>query len=354
MLRELQSSAQSDLVLPEVIAERCVHALMEKATCRACVDACPRDAWVIDEDMLGIDTGRCDACDLCVPVCPQGAIEGRFSPSFQATDQGGAAFAACEYAGVSSRREGVMPCLHALGISDLLQLRRKGAGFLVTSRADCASCERGGAKRLEQWLEETNCLLESRGQSPLKHRDLDATTWLKTFRRIRALAAARTLDRRAFFRNAVKLPKERLDAAVEDMTDVFLPPAMLLEGGSRDALYPCVPSIDPECCNGCDACVRLCPQNAILLENKEQIGYAYSIHAEHCSGCGICIDVCEQNAVSLKFLSPTGTDRIPLRDERCQDCGAEFHVPLGGADGEAVCWVCRKTSRHRNLYQVLD
>jgi len=354
MLRELQSEARADLILPEVVGERCVHGLMEKASCRACVDACPRGAWVIDQDMLGIDAAKCDACDLCVPACPQGAIGGRFSPSLKVTGQGGAAFAVCEYAGVSAGEEGLMPCLHAMGMSDLLQLYQNGASLLVTSCGDCESCDRGGAKRLEQRLDEVNQLLLSRGQLPLQLRNMTAAVWLKAFRRIREIAAARTLDRRSFFRNAVKLPKDRLDAAIKDMTGSFVPPGLYLEGVSQNALFPFVPVIDPERCNGCDACVRLCPQAAILFDGEESESTEFLIHAERCSGCGICVDVCEQNAVAIERLSPELASRITLQSERCRVCGADFHVPAARADGDALCWVCRRTNHHRNLYQVLD
>jgi Pyruvate/2-oxoacid:ferredoxin oxidoreductase delta subunit len=354
MWRELQAAAQDDLALPEVIGERCVHALVQTGSCRACADVCPRDAWVIDEEMLGIDTDKCDGCDLCVPVCPQGAIEGRFSPSLKVTDQGGAVFAACEHSGLARQRDGLMPCVHALGMSDLLQLRRDGASLLVTCCGDCESCERGGAKRLQQRLEETNRLLASRGLEPLKHRNLEPSAWMKAFRRIREFAASRTLDRRAFFRSAIKLPRERVEAAIEDATGSYQPPGMLLEGDAADALFPYVPDIDPERCNGCDACVRLCPHGAIRFDAGDQDAPAFLIHAARCSGCGICADVCERDAVVIVNLGQSVARQIRLRAERCRVCGTGFHVPAAGANGDRLCWVCHKTNHYRNLYQVLD
>jgi Pyruvate/2-oxoacid:ferredoxin oxidoreductase delta subunit len=355
MRRELRAAARNGLALPEVAGERCVHSLMEKAACRACMDACPRDAWVIDDDMLGIDGDRCDGCDLCVPVCPQRAIEGRFSASLKATDQGGAAFAACEQAGVRSSKDGLMPCLHAIGMSDLLRLRRDGAGFLITSRGDCERCERGGARRLDQRLDETNRLLESRGLELLVHRSLAADAWDKAFRRIRELAASRSLDRRAFFRSAIKLPKERVEAVVEDAIGSFVPPGMLLpEGDAADPLFPYVPRIDSALCIGCDACVRLCPHQAIELHADEQHTPLFLIHAERCSGCGICTDVCECDAVTIDSQGRACETRIPLRERRCPACGAEFHVPAARTGAESLCQVCRNTNHHGNLYQVLD
>jgi ferredoxin len=354
MWRELRSTARKGLLLPEIVGDRCVHALTEKASCRACVDACPRDAWIIDEDMLGIDVEKCDGCDLCVPVCPQGAIRGRFSPSLKATDRGGFAFAACEYADLKGRIEGLMPCLHSIGMSELLQLRLDGASFLVTSCGACESCERGGVKRLEQRLDGTNRLLASRGLGLLRHRSLVSDAWDEALRRIGKLAASRTLDRRAFFRRAVGLPGERVEAAVEDVTDSYLSPGMLLGGDGADPLFPYVPVFHPAHCNGCDACVLLCPNEAIGFDAQERQAPAYVVRAERCTGCGICTDVCHQDAVTVKKLGRSLESRVPLRVGRCRVCGVDFHVPACEPDAEQVCWVCRKTSHRNNLYQVLD
>jgi Ni,Fe-hydrogenase III small subunit/ferredoxin len=44
--------------------------------CRACVEACPTDAILLDP--LRIDLGKCVFCNECVAVCPEGKIE--FTP----------------------------------------------------------------------------------------------------------------------------------------------------------------------------------------------------------------------------------------------------------------------------------
>jgi NADH:ubiquinone oxidoreductase subunit F (NADH-binding)/Pyruvate/2-oxoacid:ferredoxin oxidoreductase delta subunit/(2Fe-2S) ferredoxin len=51
--------------------------------------------------------------------------------------------------------------------------------------------------------------------------------------------------------------------------------------------------IDPERCNGCTACARKCPTNAIVGARKSP----HTIVLDQCIGCGNCLDVCRFDAV---------------------------------------------------------
>ena len=53
-----------------VDAERCAHQRIADSRCRACVDACPHNAWQLHPDGLGFDTDACDDCGQCVAACP--------------------------------------------------------------------------------------------------------------------------------------------------------------------------------------------------------------------------------------------------------------------------------------------
>ncbi|MHA1200036.1 MAG: NADH-ubiquinone oxidoreductase-F iron-sulfur binding region domain-containing protein [Candidatus Heimdallarchaeaceae archaeon] len=54
-------------------------------------------------------------------------------------------------------------------------------------------------------------------------------------------------------------------------------------------------SIDGNECTGCQACAKLCPQNAITGESKK----VHTINQELCIKCGICFDTCSFNAISI-------------------------------------------------------
>ena len=47
-------------------------------------------------------------------------------------------------------------------------------------------------------------------------------------------------------------------------------------------------------CNGCGACVDLCPATAIEIKNNK------AIISEDCVECGVCVGECPRGAISLK------------------------------------------------------
>ena len=53
--KHLLDSISHESRLPEIDADACVYATFDQANCKACVDACPRQAWVLDDDALGLD-----------------------------------------------------------------------------------------------------------------------------------------------------------------------------------------------------------------------------------------------------------------------------------------------------------
>ena len=55
---------------------------------------------------------------------------------------------------------------------------------------------------------------------------------------------------------------------------------------------------DPDACTACEACVEICPEKAITMENNLPV-----INEIMCSGCGACIPACEENALDQQGLT---------------------------------------------------
>jgi len=55
---------------------------------------------------------------------------------------------------------------------------------------------------------------------------------------------------------------------------------------------------DPDACTACEACVEVCPEHAISMENDLPV-----INEIMCSGCGACIPACEENALDQQGLT---------------------------------------------------
>jgi ferredoxin len=421
--------------LPELLAERCVHSLIEQATCRRCVDACPTRAWVIDDERLGIDPARCDGCGLCAPVCPQAAIVARtvepllVDVSGRSAAPGAiAAMLACDRAfpgrsgfpaaignrdknvaptrpaspsdpapgAIPYRGQGaaptsaaaITPCIHALGPRDLARLAAAGCRTLLVATGDCDACPRGGAVRLERRLADLARLLDSRGLPVLRIERLSPDRW-EAARDAAAPDPGPAIARRAFLRRglgiAVDHAASTLGLAEAERAAVDTVARLLPDTGAAAALAPIGPRIDPVACTGCDACVRLCPQQAIRLERPQgeavdradaqtavdtgiqaRLGgeaaggadapfLAYRITPADCTGCGICVDVCAARAIRLEAWAPAAPVTLDLAEATCTRCRVRFHRPIiETRDGAARCPVCARRSGTDRLYRIQE
>ncbi|MGB5472166.1 MAG: 4Fe-4S binding protein [Gammaproteobacteria bacterium] len=339
--------------LPTVIAERCVHTLVTQASCRACMDACPVNAWVMDEESLGIDTEACDGCGLCASACPQGAIIPHQANLPVLSGSRTSALFACEKAGVNGK-DGIIPCLHALGLQDLLQLYRSGMRRLCVATGDCASCIRGGVLQLPDLLEQLTGMLESRNLATITLQVADREEWNQQSQNAKQSFSGPAISRRAFFRKAATSSMTVwMDVTRPAEERAFAPPGKLLPRTSRNDVVPFSPRIDSTKCNGCNACARLCPQGAIALYSSEDI-LQYRLDAECCTGCDICVDVCDQKAVCVDHWSSQVQFELPLTAHRCRACGVPFHQPSIKTSSCDLCAVCSKTNHARNLFQVME
>lgn len=315
---------------PTLDSGRCVHARGPAASCTACIDVCPRHAWVLENALLGIDPDRCDGCGRCVAACPEGAIDVPGTPLLADWHGDTVALARCGATPGSDMR-GRIPCLHALGLRELARLRARGARRLLVADPPCRDCPRAmDGEGLETALVRLAHLLRARGVAPLALKRLPLGDWYRALRHARSLDVGRRALLRRFARGIHH-------AATDDGAPVPLPTA---DGA---APFPVVAVLDPFLCQGCDACARGCPRDAIRLVRGEEGETAYEVRPARCSGCGLCVDLCEVGAVTLLRDRPTPPP-VPLRERRCTHCRAPFREPTVRPVMDR-CRICR-TSGH--------
>lgn len=89
-------------------------------------------------------------------------------------------------------------------------------------------------------------------------------------------------------------------------------------------LYPqlseTIPVIDPQRCQLCGACTRVCPENALRLTER-----VFETESARCTDCKNCLAVCPAQAITLE----AGPRHDPLRQQalftaRCVNCRRTF------------------------------
>lgn len=336
--------------MPElrVNPERCVHSLFEQASCRACVDACPTSSWSIDGEGLNLDTTLCDGCGLCTAACPQEVLSVRLNVLPVEIDGERVVLAACDHAGVP-QGDGVIPCVHSLSVRALARFFADGIGVIVTTTGECATCARGGGEHLDQRLPELNRLFRSRGLGELAHRECPATAWQKLRRRA-SRTPGHSLERRRFLRGGLRQFTRLAQALDEPAPPAGPQPVTALLGPIGNGLAEWRPLFHEASCDGCNACIRLCPTPSLELDDALHL---YRVFPDLCTGCRVCHDVCATGAITPVPWADATPYAVRLRPRRCRACGVEFRLPETREDGEDRCPTCRQVNHYRDLFQVL-
>jgi ferredoxin len=316
--------------LPEIDGAACVHALSPRGSCRACVDACPLGAWLLDEEGLSLDTARCDGCALCVPACPRDAIALPRTITILHDAHGqGAAFAACERAGQTTAP--VMPCVHAIGHRDLDALADQDIARLTILTGSCETCHRHHRVRLQTAVEAHRTVRASAGRPGV------ATKWCEPRDFLRAYG--RALE-----------DHDRVDRSRRRIFGSLLNSRHTPRPSQLPPLAYHVPSIDPVRCVACDACVRICPDGALMQDTDPP---TYRIEPSACTGCRLCVDVCDQSAMTVSQMGDAAKKTGALDLCRCRSCGAPYNAVAGKvSQGGDLCRICARTPHHKKLFQV--
>ena len=333
----------------DIHAERCVHQRVVAAACDACVRACPRGAWHMNDAGLAFDADACDACGLCVAACPTQALAlPAPTPLLRpAADGRLAAWWRCERAGLPGPASA--PCLLALspawlhGASTPLGVREH-----VFAPGACSRCERGAS--LAEWQRQWQALGTRRA---LALRVVSAQEWPTD-------GPAPDPGRRRFLARAPTPAAPTLTSAREDVLGHSAGPA-----ANRPPAPPPAPvwtvDFNRERCTLCLACARICPTGAInfaaACADPESASFGFDL--EKCTGCGLCTAACDAQALSQPQPAPlpdgapaahpppaAPPTHWPARRVRCARCRIDFHqftepaIARHSATLTALCPTC--------------
>ncbi len=366
--RQWINALANEWIIPEVIPERCVHTQCEVSTCTRCVDSCPRQAWILDDSGLHINTTLCDGCGLCVAACTESALEQTLQPAQRLLAGSKMLLFACERIGEGCTGEGVVPCLHSISASLLIECYTAGFEQIYVSRGSCETCsrQREQAFTLQQSLHTLNQLLANRQAPSITWKEIPFAEWDLQRKQLKPCtlpsvdSPVTKSNRRNFLRQAITFALEK---SLEAKTTGELKPEKLTPWPNKlphaaeidSVLYAFAIHIDTVRCNGCNACAQLCPHQAIqLVKDAKGRAIAYELTADNCTGCTLCEDACDQQAVQIHPLHIQPQTSIQLVTQRCKACGNPFHYPVdANLKARAYCRICAQTNHHRQLYQIV-
>ena len=103
--------------------------------------------------------------------------------------------------------------------------------------------------------------------------------------------------------------------------------------------------LDEVKCNGCEACVRICPTKAIVRGDDEEV-FRLTLEVSRCVNCALCLDACIPNALtyrqglSLRAVA-SGKPKVLVEKpyRRCSRCEARF-LWSEGVESGGLCSPC--------------
>lgn len=335
--------------------DRCVAVRNRNATCRRCQDACLADAITVQHNEISVDVDACVRCGGCVPTCPTSALSWLeptrstlIADVLKTADRPrGLAVIACARAAsrheADPERYAEVPCLGAVGESELLELASCGLDDLVLVDGDCRTCRYGAVDQLiAKALDCAADLLEAVDASVILTRSRSFPAEVRTSqhanlrgedrrgllaqtgRYVRSVAgnvAKKTVEEKlGAGKDAPRTLKDRLTAGRSGRMPTFKPTEnfRILECLEKMAEHPeelvastsvvetrrfGSVSIDPDACSGCGLCVLFCPTAALShasfdVPEREDRKYL-EFSAELCTQCGLCHDVCLRKCLEV-------------------------------------------------------
>ena len=270
--------------VPAIDFKRCYNYLQKRHECKACRDACPKEAIVYDKRMK-INRNLCSRCHLCAGICPTQCILPR-SPFVKGND-----IAGNETLMISCRRRGAgfaginMPCIASLPWEFYAYSSYHGPISIMTQ--SCGDCGLQAEKYIQAIFERLQLFWgEEYAGKVLKHTEAPQIQYSR--REVLGL----------FMRNAKKpvdvlMPEETGEEAEEHPGRYR---KFLLNEIDENKIHGWLTwEIGPSCW-GCKVCEKLCPCRAMQLVEKD--GQRMLSHnVVRCIGCQLCKLTCPEKCI---------------------------------------------------------
>lgn len=290
---------QASNLQPDYHAERCLAVTRQVGGCDLCEKACPHQAITIKRQ-VEIDDIDCTGCGLCVQVCPSQALEAKV------TYQAGAPLKCSQVKGSAQS----VQCLTRLEASDLVRLA-SARKTLTLVRNDCADCSIGCADvpaALEKTVQQAHVLAQQLG------RDFD-TNVIETDH-YDSTDNPDPISRRELLRGGFKGVQRTaadviapLDLLPQDEPDKPLPKEhskklqiIKMSQPKPEQVVPWVLPRIAEGCIVCPICTKVCPTGAfsrVFEPADEGAGKGLWLEPERCNGCDACVKSCPVKVITL-------------------------------------------------------
>lgn len=297
--------------------------------------------------MLGLHEDACVGCGLCQVACPQRAVSVPFNPPVLENE----ALLVCEKSLVGLEQQCVS-CVHQVSLDQLADLYESGVRTLRVGCGDCETCH-APERKLEDAVSQLNVLVTSRGLQPFDIVAINSNTKSKW---TNALPHTGLVDpgKRALFRSLGASFGEGGAQRTKEHSTPGLAKLQQENSQKPGAVFLAVPHIEEEQCEGCDMCVRICPNVALTKIKDAERHACYAIAAQNCNHCGLCETVCSAGALKVTSMSNQEVRTVRLQTHMCSACGVPFHVAGESKQGRTLCNICSKTNHTKKLFQVLS
>lgn len=300
--------------------------------CRECVLICPHQA-ISEKKDIALD--KCTECGACMAVCPSdGMVDRDMNNLGEYILESGQLILNCPLAEPWGYEIACLGMLDRDGWSTLfLQARMKEVKLLT---GDCGACEDKAACRLsvavlkellQVQTEQPNIRIEIRSSSG----DEEAGANYGANRALEKAVSKEDAGWRQKGQQKLKALLPGIEA--EETYDLPKTRQWLAEALKKQpdhkTVFKALKARDN--CTGCGVCTKICPQQALTLNDKEE-KKALIYEPLNCVQCSRCVDVCGPKSLTLEYVSLSSkqlTGKILLLETVpvfCTSCGKQiFH-----------------------------